>query len=110
MRHDSARLRLPRRETCEAPRHQSGVMPIETARTVVTLVELYALTGIVFAVVFLARGIARVDPRIAESPSVLRLLILPGVTALWPLFAWRWIAGAPVPVERNAHRDRAGLS
>ena len=84
-------------------------MPVEVARTIVTLFEAYALAGFVFAVVFLPVGVTRVDPRTAESPWLLRLLILPGVIAFWPLFARRWIAGAPVPVERNAHRAKAGL-
>jgi hypothetical protein len=37
---------------------------------------------------------------------MLRLLLLPGVVALWPLFATRWITGAPDPVERNPHRTK----
>ena len=51
---------------------------------------------------------SRMDPRVAGAPWTLRLLILPGVAALWPLFAWRWIAGAPEPIERNPHRAKAG--
>jgi len=34
-------------------------------------------------------------------------LILPGIVALWPLFAWRWIAGAHEPIEDNPHRAKA---
>ena len=30
-----------------------------------------------------------------------------GVVALWPLFAWRWIAGAHEPIEDNPHRAKA---
>ena len=83
-------------------------MPLELAQAVVVLFELYALVGVVCAVLFLPRVIVRLDPRVAGSPRVLRLLILPGVAALWPLFAWRWMAGAAVPVERNPHRTKAG--
>jgi hypothetical protein len=35
-------------------------------------------------------------------------LILPGVAAFWPLFAWRWLSRAPEPIERNPHRSKAG--
>lgn len=82
-------------------------MPLEFAQAVVVLFELYALVGVVCAVLFLPRVIMRLDPRVALSPKILRLLILPGVAALWPLFAWRWICGMPVPVERNPHRAKA---
>ena len=83
-------------------------MSIEVAQVVVAVFELYALAGVVFAMLFLPHGVARLDPRIAGSPKVIRLLILPGVAAFWPLFAWRWIAGAPEPIERNPHRAKAG--
>lgn len=79
-------------------------MPLELAQVVVAFFERYALAGVVFAVLFLPRAVARMDPRVAGSPRVLRLLILPGVAALWPLFAWRWIAGAPEPIEKSPHR------
>ena len=84
-------------------------MPLETARVVVALFELYALAGLVFAALFLPRGVTRLDPRVAGAPTTLRLMILPGVAALWPLLAWRWLAGAPAPIERNPHRTKAGL-
>ena len=84
-------------------------MPLETARVVVALFALYALAGLVFAALFLPRGATRLDPRVAGAPQTLRLLILPGVAALWPLLAWRWLAGAPAPIERNPHRTKAGL-
>ena len=83
-------------------------MSMELAQVVVAVFELYALAGVVFALLFLPRGVARVDPRIAGSPKVMRLLILPGVAAFWPLFAWRWMTGAPEPIERNPHRAKAG--
>jgi hypothetical protein len=81
---------------------------IEVAQFIVAFFELYALAGVVFAVLFLPRGVVQVDPRVAGASKTLRLLILPGVAALWPVFAWRWIAGAPEPVERNPHRAKAG--
>jgi hypothetical protein len=82
-------------------------VPLEVAQWIVGGLEIYAALGIAFALIFVMRGIVRVDPRVAESPKRLRLLIFPGVVALWPLVARRWIAGAPPPVERNPHRTRA---
>jgi hypothetical protein len=80
-------------------------MALRVAQVVATVVEGYALVGLVFSVLFLPRGILRVDERLRASPVTVRVLLLPGVAALWPLFAWRWIAGTPIPIERNAHRD-----
>jgi hypothetical protein len=82
-------------------------MSLQFARFVVAVFEAYALTGVGFALMFLPRGVTRLDSRVAGAPKTLRLLILPGVAALWPLFAWRWITGAPEPIEDNPHRAKA---
>jgi len=82
-------------------------VPLEIAQFVVSAFEAYALAGVGFALMFLPRAVARLDPRVAGAPKTLRLLILPGVVALWPLFAWRWIIGAPEPIEHNSHRATA---
>ncbi len=83
-------------------------MSIEVAQFIVAFFELYALAGVAFAVLFLPRGVVRLDPRVAGAPKTLRLLILPGVAALWPVLAWRWSVGVSEPVERNPHRAKAG--
>jgi hypothetical protein len=83
-------------------------MSLEVARTVVALFEVYALAGVVFAALFLPRAVTRLDPRVAGAPATVRFLIFPGVAALWPLFAWRWLSGVSEPIERNPHRAKAG--
>jgi hypothetical protein len=82
-------------------------MSLHIARFVVAVFEAYALAGVGFALMFLPRGVTRLDQRVAGAPKTLRLLILPGVVALWPVFAWRWITGAPEPIEDNPHRATA---
>jgi hypothetical protein len=77
------------------------------ATIVARVFEGYAGCGLVFALGFLPRGIVRVDPHLAGSPVGVRLLILPGVAAFWPLFAWRWWHGIQAPEERNPHRIAA---
>jgi len=77
------------------------------AEVVVAAAEIYAALGLVFALLFLPRGVTQVDPRTAHAPRMLRLVILPGIAALWPLFAWRWITGSAEPIEDNPHRARA---
>lgn len=82
-------------------------MLIDFVRLAVLTAECYALAGVLFALMFLPRGIVRVDARMRESPKTVRLLLFPGVAAFWPLFAWRWMSGRTAPVERNPHRIAA---
>jgi hypothetical protein len=81
-------------------------VPLAIAQFVVAAFEAYAFAGVGFALMFVPRAVARLDPRVAGAPKTLRLLILPGVVALWPLFGWRWMTGAHEPVERNPHRAK----
>lgn len=62
------------------------------AVALVWALQIYASIGLAFSVPFLWRGAAQVDPAAAASPLGFRLIILPGVVALWPLLAWRWAA------------------
>jgi hypothetical protein len=78
------------------------------ATWIVRLAGLYLLVGWVFSVPFVLRGARRIDPVAREGTWGFRLIIIPGVIALWPALARRWVRGAPPPEERNAHRDAAG--
>ena len=53
----------------------------------------YGFVGTVFAVVFITVGIHRVDPVAEHAPLGFRLIVLPGVAALWPLLLTRWLRG-----------------
>jgi len=55
------------------------------------MAEGYAGIGLLFAVAFLTAGISDVDPVSRSSGIGFRLLILPGVAALWPVLLTRWI-------------------
>jgi hypothetical protein len=64
---------------------------------VVTIVEgaLFALAtylaiGAIVAVPFLIFGIGRVDQAAKGAPFAFRVLVLPGVVALWPFMLRRW--------------------
>ena len=76
---------------------QSGSMSIVIARVVVDTLGVYAVIGVVFALVFVLRWVGRLDPLAAHGTIGFRLLVFPGVTALWPLFAWRLLRGADAP-------------
>jgi hypothetical protein len=91
----------------ELPDFKDSHMSLAIAQLVVATFETYAAAGLGFTLIFLPRGLLRVDPRVAGAPATFRLVILPGIVAFWPLFAWRWIAGAREPIERNPHRSKA---
>jgi hypothetical protein len=82
-------------------------MPLDAAKAIALVLETYALAGLAFAIVYLPRGAQGMDERLAGSPLLTRVLIFPGVAALWPLLAWRWLRRTHAPVESNPHRRRA---
>ena len=70
------------------------------------LAGVYVCAGLGFAVPFLARGVRRLDASAHGATWGFRMIIMPGVVALWPWLAWRWWRGG-IRAERNAHRDLA---
>ncbi len=76
-------------------------MPQPLAQWTVALLALYAAIGVLFALVFAARGVGRVDPNARGAPLGFRLLIVPGVAALWPLMLRRWVGAEPGPARED---------
>ncbi len=50
----------------------------------------YAAVGVIFAVVFLAIGVRRVDPAARSGHPMFYVAVFPGVAALWPVMAVKW--------------------
>ena len=82
-------------------------MIVNIADGLVLLLLAYLGFGLVFAVPFVFKGANRIDPVALAGTWGFRLIILPGVVALWPLLLRRWVADDPPPTERNAHRVAA---
>ncbi len=61
------------------------------AQGLVVLFMTYAIVGLVFAVVFVWRGIGRIDPGAREAGLGFRILMIPASAALWPLLLKRWM-------------------
>lgn len=80
-------------------------MSFGIAGTIAAVIEGYAAIGLLFAVGFLPRAVVRMDPSLQGASPLVRVLILPGVAALWPLMASRWLTGTHAPLERNPHRQ-----
>lgn len=63
----------------------------------------YLLAGVGFAGAFHGRGLVRVDPAARGAGWLFRVLVTPGIVALWPWLAWRWRQG-PFSEEQEAVR------
>jgi hypothetical protein len=60
------------------------------AAAILLTAAVYAAMGALFGIAFAWRGIDRIDPAAHGAPWTFRLLMLPGVIALWPMLALRW--------------------
>ena len=64
-------------------------MPL--AQTILFLAGVYAAAGVLFAVAFVTIAVGRIDPAAVGAGIGFRLLILPGVAALWPVMLLKWV-------------------
>jgi hypothetical protein len=55
-------------------------------------VAIYLAIGSLLALPFLTVGIGRVDPAAKGAPFTFRVLVLPGVVAMWPFILRRWLS------------------
>jgi hypothetical protein len=73
--------------------------------------EAYSAAGLLFAPVFVFTEVQRIDSEAQGSGIGFRLLIIPGVAALWPLLHSRWLRrSTEPPLEKNSHRLAANRS
>jgi hypothetical protein len=66
-------------------------MTVAAAQVLVETITLYLGFGAAFAAVFLWRWVGGLDAAAAHGTLGFRLLVFPGVAALWPLFVVRLI-------------------
>jgi hypothetical protein len=78
------------------------------AQIIVWLLGVYLSVGVLFSLFFVVFGAGRIDPSVQQSTRSFRVMIVPGVIALWPLLALRLARGVhQPPTEKNAHREAA---
>lgn len=65
----------------------------------------YVVAGVLSALGVLGRGLERIDLSACGAPYGFKVMVFPGLVALWPLFVLRWLHGSGhPPEENNAHR------
>ena len=57
---------------------------------IVVFTGIYLLTGLLFYMVLLTRGISKIDPHAKNTRIGFKLLIMPGVMAFWPILWRKW--------------------
>ena len=62
------------------------------AEWIVRVLAVYGLIGVVLAAPFVTIGIGKIDPLARETGIGFRLIVVPGVVALWPLLLRRWLS------------------
>jgi hypothetical protein len=78
---------------------------VETVRVLLGVLAVYLAAGVLFAVAFHLFGLVRLDASAAASGWPFRLLITPGIVALWPILARRWrSAGVDAPHDPDPMR------
>jgi hypothetical protein len=67
---------------------------ITAASVIILAVAAYVAAGVCFAVAFVSVGIARLDPAARTTSIVVRMALLPGAAAFWPVLLTKWIKTA----------------
>ena len=87
-----AGLRAQILATSSVPRHRISIpMPDSVAIAILSVLAAYCAVGLCFAIAFILRGAASIDPVAAHAPIGFRLILIPGAAALWPWLLRRWI-------------------
>ncbi len=66
-------------------------MLVDLARGALLVVAAYLVIGVLVSVPFLMFGIGRTDASARTAPWTFRVIVLPGVVALWPWVLRLWI-------------------
>ena len=74
------------------------------AEIIVYAAFIYLAIGILFAVWFATRGVAKLDDAAKDTGFGFRLIVFFGAIAFWVLLARRLAKGTKRPAEKTAHR------
>ena len=69
-------------------------MGVDVVHGTLAAAAIYLAIGVLAGVPFVLLGVGRIDPAAKAAPWSFRVLVRPGVIALWPLLMRRWIRAA----------------
>lgn len=69
------------------------------AEGLLAVLSVYLAAGALFAAVITVKGLTRIDAGVRDMPWSARLLILPGLVALWPLMLVKCLKQKVPPVS-----------
>ncbi len=64
------------------------------ARTALTVLVVYLGAGFLFTFWLMMAGLARLDSNAKGASLGVRVILLPGAVALWPVLAWKLLRSA----------------
>lgn len=64
---------------------------MQIVEILVTIFYAYLLIGLLFGLWFMAKGVQKVDTGMKDIKWILRLMILPGTMALWPIMLRKYL-------------------
>ena len=56
------------------------------------IVAVYLITGLLFAIIFIIKGVTKIDESANGSGWGFRVVIIPGTIVFWPVLLKKWIA------------------
>jgi uncharacterized membrane protein YphA (DoxX/SURF4 family) len=56
-----------------------------------TAISVYLIGGIIFAVIFIVKGVDKLDESARGSSIGFRIIIIPGTVIFWPLLLKKWL-------------------
>lgn len=71
---------------------------------ILAIVAIYLFAGLVFAIPFVIKGVAKIDEGAHGSTWGFRIIIIPGVIVFWPWLLKKWLKSPnrrDVPTEHN---------
>lgn len=57
---------------------------------ILLVLGIYLLLGLIFGLFFLVKGIHKIDETASDASLGFKLIILPGITLLWPIMFFKW--------------------
>ncbi|HCT44628.1 MAG: hypothetical protein CMJ35_14025 [Phycisphaerae bacterium] len=58
---------------------------------ILSSLTIYFALGVIFAVLFQAFGLRRIDPSTSDATIGFRVLSFPGCAMLWPVLLMKWV-------------------